>query len=156
MTVLTRKDLAWMTGSKAANVAEPNEIAAQAAAGRDGFVARLLSGLRRARLRRRTLDELSRLDAAQLRDIGLEPGTLTESVAAMVECRRPAFHEESRQRAAAPLAGLRRSLQGQQPLERLNDHLLADIGMTREELANRVLDQRLAAANRNRGFFRAA
>jgi len=156
MIALTRKDLSSMTGSQTVPVAQAHRAAARSESAYRGVISKVLTGMRRARARRATLDQLSRLDEAQLRDIGLERGTLAETVEATVEQRRPSYHVEEVRPAGGRLGSLRRGLEGQPSMDRLNDRLLADIGMTREELINRVLDQRVAAANRNRGFFRAA
>lgn len=116
----------------------------------------LAAGVARARTRRRALDQLHRLDDRMLRDIGLERGNLEEAVDATLEQRAPSWSLESfslaslGQAVIAPLVRWQRKAATLGELSQLDDHLLADIGISRGDLRHapeRVLEQ--AAANRN-------
>ncbi|MBC6404858.1 MAG: DUF1127 domain-containing protein [Rhodospirillales bacterium] len=122
----------------------------------NGPVSKLFAMLRRARARRVTLDQLSALDDAALRDIGLEPGTLVETVSAVLEKREASFQQDHHGSLNQVDQVVGRNFKAVDKLQRLNDRLLADIGVSRKDIEGLEVDQRLAAANRNRAFFRAA
>ncbi|GAB5468740.1 MAG: hypothetical protein Kilf2KO_17700 [Rhodospirillales bacterium] len=125
-----------------------------------GALSKLLASLHRARARRQTIDQLSNLDDAILRDIGLEPGTLSETVEAALDRRNASYqtdnHDGLSQAGQLALKSMRRTFARLDRLQRLNDRLLDDVGISRGDLESNILDQRVAAANHNRALFRAA
>ncbi len=122
---------------------------------------RLAASLVRASTRRRVLDQLHRLDDRMLRDIGLERTTLAEAVDATLESRAPAWASESFSISGLgkalvapivrPIVRWHRNATTLGELEQLDDHLLADIGVSRGDLryAPETVMERAEAANRN-------
>ncbi len=121
-----------------------------------GLVSKLFANLRVARARRITLNELSQMDDAALRDIGLEPGTLVETVEATIEQREASYQHENHGAVGQAGQAVRKGFSALDDLQRLNDRLLSDIGVSRADLETNILDQRVVVANHNRAFFRAA
>ncbi|MEQ8651046.1 MAG: DUF1127 domain-containing protein [Kiloniellales bacterium] len=121
-----------------------------------GLLSKLVSSLRAARARRATLTQLSRLDDAALRDIGLEPGTLVETVEATMEKRNASYQRDNHGALSNAGHAVRRGFSALDNLQRLNDRLLSDVGISRADLESNIVDQRVAVANHNRAFFRAA
>lgn len=121
-----------------------------------GLLSKLFTSLRVARARRVTLDQLSQLDDAALRDIGLEPGTLVETVEATIEKRDASFQRDNHGALGQAGQAVRKGFSALDNLQRLNDRLLSDIGLSRADLESNIVDQRVAVANHNRAFFRAA
>jgi uncharacterized protein YjiS (DUF1127 family) len=141
------------------------EAAARTFAGVGRFAKRLAASLARASTRRRVLDQLHRLDDRMLRDIGLERTTLAEAVDATLESRAPAWAAESFSIAGSitglgkalvapivrPIVRWHRQATTLGELAQLDDHLLADIGVSRGDLryAPEAVMERAEAANRN-------
>jgi len=138
-----------------------------------GFLARLGGGLKRIgrslaeiRTRHRAITELSRLDDRLLRDIGLERGTIAEAVDAAMEERAPSwaldnltnFGRRVVQPLVRPILRWRRDAVTLGMLGELDDHLLADIGVTRGDLRYQpeTVLRRARTANANREPRRAA
>ncbi len=121
-----------------------------------GLLSKLVTSLRVARARRVTLKQLSQLDDSALRDIGLEPGTLVETVEATMAKRNASYQRDNH--GALSQAGhvVRKGFKALDDLQRLNDRLLSDVGISRADLETNIVDQRVAVANHNRAFFRAA
>ena len=162
MTGVLKSDLlvnaaaAPATASLMAVEADRARGVARRSSGKRGLFSKLFANLRSARARRATLRELSRLDAAALRDIGLEPGTLIETVDAVIEQRAASYQSDNHKALSQVGRPVRKNFRGLDELQRLNDRLLSDIGVSREDLEANIVDQRVAVANRNRAFFRAA
>jgi len=125
----------------------------------------VVAGVTRARTRRRVIEQLGRLDNRLLRDIGLERGNLVEAVDASLERRAPSWAIESLadigKALVRPLARWHRNAVTLGELKQLDDHLLADIGVTRGDLRyapDVVLARAYAAeaANRNQASRHAA
>ncbi len=121
-----------------------------------GLLSKLLNSYRVARARRITLKQLSRLDDSALWDIGLEPGTLIETVEATIEKRAASYQRDNHRALSQAGHAVRRGFSALDNLQRLNDRLLSDVGISRADLESNIVDQRVAVANRNRAFFRAA
>ncbi|MEO1193801.1 MAG: DUF1127 domain-containing protein [Pseudomonadota bacterium] len=165
MTGVTKSDLLLSTAStpvteRSVAVEAMKTRSARQPEARGGFFSGFLASLRRNRARRQTIDQLRDLDDATLRDIGLEPGTLSETVAATVDQRAASFQRDNHAALAragsTSLALMRATFAKLDALQRLNDHLLADVGVSRGDLEVNEIDQRVAAANHNRALFRAA
>ena len=120
------------------------------------LLSRMMTAFRRARARRATIDQLSQLSDQTLRDIGLEPGTLVETVDATMERRQPSYRQDDHGALSQVGQAMRSVFARLDELQRLNDRLLADIGVDRADLESQIVDQRVAAANHNRALFRAA
>ncbi len=140
-----------------------NAAVAQRVQAKPSLLSRLVTAWRRAQARRTTIQQLSHLEDRVLRDIGLEPGTLVETVDAAVYQREPSYHHDNHGALASvgravmqPFEAVRRAFAKLDDLQRLNDHLLADVGISRADLETEIVDQRVAAANHNRALFRAA
>ncbi len=121
-----------------------------------GLLSKLAAYLRAARARRVTLKQLSQLDNAALRDIGLEPGTLVETIDAALDQRTASYQHDDHAGLTDAGHSVRKGFTALDDLQRLNDRLLADIGIVRGDLESNITDQRVAVANHNRAFFRAA
>ncbi len=162
MTGITKSDLLMSTAATPRTArsyaveAEKAYGAPRKSAARTGLLSKLFANLRIARARRITLNQLSRLDDEALRDIGLEPGTLVETVEAVIEQRAASYQHDNHGALSQAGQAVRKSFRAMDRLQRLNDHLLSDIGLSRADLETGIVDQRLVAANRNRAFFRAA
>ncbi len=146
------------------NLVESVDVAiAQRGGAQTSLIGKVATAWRRARARRTTIQQLSQLESRVLRDIGLEPGTLVETVDAAVYQRQPSYHEDDHGALASvgravmqPFDAVRKVFAKLDDLQRLNDRLLADVGISRADLETETVDQRVAAANRNRALFRAA
>ncbi|HKY96056.1 MAG TPA: DUF1127 domain-containing protein [Kiloniellales bacterium] len=129
---------------------------------RDGLQ-RIAAGVARARRRNRAIAELSKLDDRMLNDIGIERGCIVEAVDATMERRAPAWAVIDLGRSLVeplvrPILRWRRDAVTLGELGQLDDHLLADIGVTRGDLhfQPQLVLQRAHAANANRAQPRAA
>lgn len=142
---LVAYDMALSTGRRLRAEAMRTQTAAfgRGLAHLTGKVVRpLRDGIVRARTRRRVIDQLSRLDDRLLHDIGLERGTLGEAVDATLEQRSPAwaldglagFGRALLRPLVRPVLRWRRDAATLGELSQLDDHMLADIGVTRGDL----------------------
>lgn len=125
--------------------------AAASRTGRDSFVTRIREKVNDARLRRRAIDVLSRLDDRMLRDIGLERARIPEVVDGL-QGRETATPRGEASRGTAPrsasgaflgriAARITRSFVRRQAingLARLDNRLLRDIGLERDGIPDAV------------------
>lgn len=137
------------------------EVAQKTFAGLGRLAKRVAVSLVQARTRRRVLDQLHRLDDRMLRDIGLERTTLAEAVDATLEQRAPAWASEQMTLGGLgkalvapivrPIVRWHRNAVTLGELGQLDDHLLADIGVSRGDLryAPQSVIERAEAANQN-------
>lgn len=129
-----------------------------------GGLQRIAAGVARARRRNHAIAELSRLDDRLLSDIGIERGCIAEAVDATIERRAPAWAvidlaHSLVEPLVRPIVKWRRDAVTLGELGQLDDHLLADIGVSRGDLTFQpalVLERAQAPANSNVTPIRAA